>query len=194
MTRGQKTGVAPTRVRRRSVLAAAGACFTMLGQKALAIWEPWAAGMASIATMSKATFSKDREADGMVELVRIHHGKGNGNVKLFWFENAPWPAHFMIYDFPPGASEGVHVHFLDNRNGEGSFDEYYYIISGQGEMEIDGEIVAVAKGDHVHTPLEVAHGIENTHPTEHLRVFLTFIQRGEDPPPFLDPPASRSTG
>jgi mannose-6-phosphate isomerase-like protein (cupin superfamily) len=47
-------------------------------------------------------------------------------------------------------------------------------------MEIDGKIVAVAKGDHVHTPLEVAHGVENTHPTENLRVFLTFIKRGNE--------------
>jgi hypothetical protein len=39
----------------------------------------------------------------------------------------------------------------------------------------------VAKGEHVHTPLDVAHGIENTHPTENLRVFLTFIKRGNEP-------------
>jgi quercetin dioxygenase-like cupin family protein len=71
-----------------------------------------------------------------------------------------------------------------DRNKQGSFDEYYYIISGQGQMEIDGQVVAVAKGDHVHTPLEVAHGVEDTHPTENLRVFLTFIKRGSEPSPW----------
>ena len=114
----------------------------------------------------------------MVEITGIHHGKGKGKARLFRFDDAPAPANFLIYELPPGASEGVHVHYLDDRNQLGSFDEYYYIISGQGQMEIDGEVVPVQKGDHVHTPLEVAHGVENTHPTENLRVFLTFIQRG----------------
>jgi oxalate decarboxylase/phosphoglucose isomerase-like protein (cupin superfamily) len=167
---------APLKISRRDALATAGACFAMLSQKALA------AGAASLTTNPKPTFTKDSEANGMVEVAGIHQGKGKGKIKFFRFDGTPAPAHFIIYDLPPGASEGVHVHFLDNRNQEGSFDEYYYFISGQGQMEIDGEIVAVAKGDHVHTPLEVAHGVENTHPTENLRVFLTFIRRGNEPP------------
>ncbi len=44
-------------------------------------------------------------------------------------------------------------------------------------MEIDGEIVPVMSGDHVHTPLGVAHGIRNTQTDQNLRVFLTFITR-----------------
>jgi quercetin dioxygenase-like cupin family protein len=44
-------------------------------------------------------------------------------------------------------------------------------------MRIDGKDVPVAAGDHVHTPLDVAHGIGNTHREEHLKVFLTFITR-----------------
>lgn len=119
----------------------------------------------------------------MREYPGIHAGKGMGKVKFFPFGGAPAPANFIIYELPPGSSEGVHVHFLDNRNAEGSFDEYYYIVSGKGQMEIDGEIVEVVQGDHVHTPLGVAHGIENTHPTENLRVFLTFIKRGNEASP-----------
>lgn len=156
---------------RRDALAAAGTCFAMLSQKAPAATE-------HAARRSRPTFAKDSEAQGMIEVRGIHAGKGKGGVKMFPFAGAPKPAHFLIYDLSPGGSEGTHVHFLDNRNGEGAFDEYYYIISGRGQMEIDGQIVPVAAGDHVHTPLEVPHGIENTHPTEHLRVFLTFIKRG----------------
>jgi oxalate decarboxylase/phosphoglucose isomerase-like protein (cupin superfamily) len=169
-------------ISRRSAFAAAGLCFAMLSQKARAAMGTNSAGTASPAAAPKTTFTKDSEAQGMVEIAGIHQGKGKGRIKLFRFDGAPAPAHFIIYDLPPGASEGVHVHFLDDRNKEGSFDEYYYIISGQGQMEIDGRIVPVAKGDHVHTPLEVAHGVENTHPTEDLRVFLTFIKRGDEPP------------
>ena len=153
---------------RRDALAAAGGCFVMLSRKALAAAPP------------KETFTKDSEAQGMVEIAGIHEGKGAVRIKWFRFDEAPAPANFIIYDLPPGASEGVHTHFLDDHNQQGAYDEYYYIISGQGQMEIDGQVVAVAKGDHVHTPLEVAHGVENTHPTENLRVFLTFIQRGEE--------------
>jgi mannose-6-phosphate isomerase-like protein (cupin superfamily) len=134
-------------------------------------------------TKPKRSYTKDSETEGMVEIAGIHAGKGKGKIKFFRFDGAPAPAHFIIYDLPPGASEGVHVHFLDDRNKEGSFDEYYYIISGRGQMQIDDEIVAVTQGDHVHAPLEVAHGIENTHPVENLRVFLTFIKRGNEPSP-----------
>ena len=168
-----------SKLSRRQAFAAAGVCFAMLNQKALAGMGSKAAA-ASGAPGSKATFTKDREADGTVGITGYHRGKGRIKTKWFRFDQAPAPASFMVYDLPPGSSEGVHVHFLDNRNKEGSFDEYYYIISGQGRMEIDGEMVPVAKGDHVHTPLGVAHGVENTHETDTLRVFLTFIKRGDE--------------
>jgi mannose-6-phosphate isomerase-like protein (cupin superfamily) len=122
-------------------------------------------------------FSRDTEIGAMTSYDAIHGGKGSVGVKRFPFDGNPSPANFIIYDIPPGASEGVHVHHLDNRNKEGPYDEYYYIISGQGQMRIDGKDVLVSAGDHVHTPLDVAHGIENTHPEEHPKVFLTFITR-----------------
>lgn len=167
----------PTMFSRRAALATAGACFAMASQRALATM-PAAARPAR----GKPRFTKEPEAEGMVEISAIHQGKGKGKARIFRFADQSAPAYFMIYDLPPGASEGVHVHFLDNRNKEGSFDEYYYVISGQGQMEIDGEIVPVVQGDHVHTPLEVAHGVENTHATDNLRIFLTFIQRGGETP------------
>ncbi len=181
MNRKQDGKASPSKLSRRGAIASAGACFAMLNREALAAAGPQMAGVAQPAAPGKAAFTKDTEAIDMVEIAGIHEGKGTGKAKFFRFAGTPAPAHFLIYDLPPGASEGVHVHFLDNRNQEGSFDEYYYIISGQGQMEIDGEIVPVSKGDHVHTPLEVAHGVENTHPTENLRVFLTFIKRGGEP-------------
>lgn len=155
---------APRQITRRGALAVAGACLALLGRAARG------------ATLA-GRYSKDPEADGMADITGLHHGKGTAKAKWFRFAGAPAPANFMVYDLPPGASEGVHVHHRDNRNQEGAYDEYYYIISGEGQMEIDGTIVPVATGDHVHTPLDVAHGIENTHPSEPLRVFLTFIQR-----------------
>lgn len=181
MTEGSKTEEAGTSslLSRRGTLAAAGLCFAMLNHRTAL-----AAVAADPGAPGKPGYSKDRAGEGLVERV-LHEGKGKGMVKFFRFgaASAPSaPSYMLIYDLPPGASEGVHTHFLDNRNDEGSFDEYYFILSGQGQMEIDGAIVPVVAGDHVHTPLEVAHGIENTHASEHLRVFLTYINRGDDPP------------
>lgn len=176
-------------ITRRGAFAAAvtGTCFAMMNRRAFAAdMQMDAAAAAPTTTVSgKATYTKEHESNGMREITGIHEGKGKGKSKMFRWgakaSSAPSaPSYMMIYDLPPGSSEGVHTHFLDNRNKEGSFDEYYYIISGSGQMEIDGEIVKVTQGDHVHTPLEVAHGVENTHPTENLRVFLTFIQRGNE--------------
>ena len=124
----------------------------------------------------KTAFVKDAEHEGMRNYDRVHEGKGNTGVKYFTFDHAPAPANFMIYDFPPGASEGVHVHRLGNAT-LGSYDEYYYVVSGSGQMEIDGQIVSVKAGDHVFTPLDVHHGIENTSASENLKVFLTYIER-----------------
>jgi len=122
-------------------------------------------------------FQRDVDSEGIRQIEGIHSGVGTIGVKFFRFESTPHPANFLIYDIPPGASEGVHTHTLANENGKGAFDEYYYVLSGSGRMEIDGEHVLVKAGDHIHTPLGVSHGIENTAAEEHLRVFLTFIYR-----------------
>jgi len=124
----------------------------------------------------KAQFVKDIEQEGMRSYEHVHEGKGSTGVRLFRFDRAPAPANFLVYDFPPGASEGVHVHRFGNRK-LGSFDEFYYIVSGAGQMEIDGQVVPVKAGDHVFTPLDVFHGIENTSTGENLKVFLTYVER-----------------
>ena len=123
-----------------------------------------------------ANFATDSDLEGLRSRDNVHAGKGTISVKLFPFSKAPSPASFLIYDIPPGASEGVHKHVL-NDPVLGSWDEYYYIIHGNGQMEIDGQIVPVKAGDHIHTPLDVLHGIENTSSSGNLKVFLTYIAR-----------------
>jgi mannose-6-phosphate isomerase-like protein (cupin superfamily) len=149
-------------------LGACGLAFTRLARaQTMDRSAPW---------VRTAKFSKDAERKGMRNYERVHEGTGSTGVKVFEFDRAPAPANFLIYDFPPGASEGVHVHRLGDQK-LGSFDEYYYIVSGTGQMEIDGQIVPVKAGDHVFTPLEAHHGIENTSTTDNLKVFLTYIDR-----------------
>lgn len=120
-------------------------------------------------------FSVESDSTDIHDFEHIHHGLGSLGVRLFGFGGAPAPANFLIYDIPPGCSEGVHVHNTADPS-LGAFDEYYYVIDGTGVMPIGDEIVAVSPGDHVHTPMGVRHGIENTG-TAMLRVFLTYINR-----------------
>jgi mannose-6-phosphate isomerase-like protein (cupin superfamily) len=50
-------------------------------------------------------------------------------------------------------------------------------MEGTGEMEIDGQKVAVNAGDQVFTPNGIAHGIENTAAQGDLKVYLVAMIR-----------------
>jgi len=72
-----------TDLSRRGALAAAGACFAMLAQKSVAA----GAAPAPPAPIpgSKATFARDSDAQGAIEIDGIHQGKGRGKMKVFRF-------------------------------------------------------------------------------------------------------------
>ncbi|HEU4959353.1 MAG TPA: cupin domain-containing protein [Sphingomonas sp.] len=145
----------------------------MAGLAAPAIASP--GGGARALLKSGAPFSVESDRTDIHDFDHIHQGLGSIGVRLFGFGGAPAPANFLIYDIPPGCSEGVHLHNAIDPT-LGAFDEYYYIIAGTGVMPIGDTIVAVSPGDHVHTPMGVRHGIENTG-TDTLRVFLTYVNR-----------------
>ncbi len=145
-----------------------------------------AATLSSLATFKSAHGLEDgpkvsgqvteRDDANLIHYAHVHEGKGVIDVRMFFKdEGYPKPALLLIYNIPPGASEGVHTH----RPGDqkmGSFDEFYYIMEGRGEMEVAGRKFAVKPGDHVFTPNEVAHGIENTS-NALLRVYLVAMIR-----------------
>ncbi len=119
--------------------------------------------------MTSATF--ERETDDVARFERVHRGQGEIGMKYF-FDTArrASPATLMMYVLPPGTSEGTHAH-------RGSYDEFYYIVSGRGEMDIAGEKIRVKKGDHVLTPSGVPHGIRNTAARGDLKVYLVVMRR-----------------
>jgi oxalate decarboxylase/phosphoglucose isomerase-like protein (cupin superfamily) len=122
------------------------------------------------------TYRNDRDDDGTFRYKGVHNGKGAIDIKFFFREDrASTPALLIIYDIPSGASEGVHTHNVGEK--EGSFDEFYYIISGSGEMQIAGQSVPVRSGDHIFTPNGVPHGIENTSRHKNLRAYLVAVAR-----------------
>jgi mannose-6-phosphate isomerase-like protein (cupin superfamily) len=123
------------------------------------------------------TFRYDREDAGVIHYKGVHNGNGAIDIKFFFQEDrAANPALLIMYDIPPGASEGVHTHNFGDKKA-GSFDEFYYILSGSGQMQIAGESVWVRAGDHLFTPNGVPHGIENIGQKENLRVYLVAVVR-----------------
>lgn len=149
-------------IRRRSILTAATSGVVL--------------GAAGIARALTPKFSIESDRDSVRTFHGVHEGLGSVDIRMFDFAGAAAPANFLIYDIAVGASEGVHVHNLTDPK-LGAFDEYYYVLEGRGKMLIHGEPVMVSAGDHVHTPLEVAHGIANIDDTHRLKVFLTYIDR-----------------
>jgi mannose-6-phosphate isomerase-like protein (cupin superfamily) len=122
-------------------------------------------------------FRNDPDRASVLRVPHAHEGKGTIDVKLFFQEeSASKPALLLIYTIPPGASEGVHTHNIGDPK-MGSFDEFYYIISGRGEMQIDGKKLLVSAGDHIFTPNGAAHGIENTAHEGDLKVYLVAVTR-----------------
>jgi mannose-6-phosphate isomerase-like protein (cupin superfamily) len=107
----------------------------------------------------------------------VHEGDGTIEIKRFFgADKVSEPAILLLYNIPPGASEGVHTHNIGDTM-EGSFDEFYYILSGSGEMHIAGETLRVKAGDHIFTPNGIGHGIKNTSTEENLKVYLVAMKR-----------------
>jgi len=121
-------------------------------------------------------FKVERATEGYSKFKAVHEGLGEVGVRLFDFDGAAAPANFMIYDIPPGASEGVHLHNLSDP-GLGPYEEYYYIVSGRGVMTVDDETFPVSAGDHVFAPLDSWRGIANKDGPDNLKIFLTYIDR-----------------
>lgn len=169
-------------IHRRNILAAAafGAVLGPAGIARAGTPALEAAGRHSqeprIARAKTPRFQLESDRKDIRSYHAYHEGLGTIDIRMFNFGRAAAPANFLIYDIPVGASEGVHVHNLTDPR-LGPYDEYYYIIEGQGTMTIDGEKIVVTAGDHIHTPLEVPHGIENMDGDQRLKVLLTYIDR-----------------
>ena len=114
--------------------------------------------------------------DGVVPVANVYGGNGTIEIRYFFRqEEFAAPALLLTYTLPPGASEGVHRHGPGDETG--SFDEFYYVIAGRGEMSIDGESVPVVAGDYVFVANGVPHGIANTSDSHPMKVHLTALTR-----------------
>ena len=111
-----------------------------------------------------------------------HGGKGVIDVTYFFREDgtettAANPVWLLTFSMPPGSSEGVQTHRPGDKEA-GSYDEFYYIIEGEGVMEIGNKPAEVSAGDNVFTPNGVPHGIENTSKGRTLKAYIIGVERG----------------
>lgn len=119
----------------------------------------------------------ENERDGREVLENMRGGPGSVTVRHFRFAGKGAPARFLLLEIPPGAAEGSHVHYADDRNGIGAYEEFYYIIAGCGVATLGDEAYPVAAGDFWHAPLDTARGLANADPEEMLKVHLTVVLR-----------------
>ena len=91
------------------------------------------------------------------------HG-GEGMVKVARiFEKFTTQMQFFHYTvLPPGSSIGLHRH--------GDDEEFYVVLEGNGEMEVDGIKQAVGAGTVIKNEPFGAHGLVNTSMKEDLRI------------------------
>ena len=94
-----------------------------------------------------------RLASASFEHVRAHGGLGH--VETARVYEAAGPLRFIdLTSLPPGTSVGEHTHAGD--------EEIYVIISGRGEMRLDGATVEVGPGDVIRNDPHGTHGLRNT--------------------------------
>ena len=121
-------------------------------------------------------YLKVRERDRIERATGVYRGRGTLDIAHFFrHERLSHPALLLTYKLPPGGSEGMHTHGRKRRCG--SYDEFYFVISGSGCMIIDGESVPVRAGDYIYVGNGAAHELRNTSRCRSLKVHLVAIYR-----------------
>lgn len=101
---------------------------------------------------------------------RLHDGDAPVEAQWYFRTASRLPVAVHRWRFPPGASEGDHVH---RPGGTGELDELYLLVSGRATMTVGGDRVELGPGDAVLAPAGVEHGVRNDgpRPAEFVVVF-----------------------
>ena len=111
----------------------------------------------------------EREADLAVEQAGPHQGEGLTTAFPFFEQAEGFELVFRKRALHPGASIGEHLN---------DKDEIYYILSGRGELMLDGDYREVGAGDAILTRRGSRHGLRQSG-DEDLVIFVVF--RRPDP-------------
>jgi mannose-6-phosphate isomerase-like protein (cupin superfamily) len=117
----------------------------------------------------KTTLIKRQEKMVRQPLPNCHDGEGTLDWTVVLDGEDAEDSHLnFIHDdvLPPGVSIGIHRHAHD--------EEYYYVVSGQGMMTLDGEQFRVKAGDITAVYPGGTHGLEND-TDENLRIIVVSV-------------------
>ncbi len=96
---------------------------------------------------------KQHESEDVIREHGLHEGDGTVTRRRFFQGATKLPVKIEVWELPPGASEGSHVH-----EGDDTLEEFYYFIEGRGVMWVDDKEQVVEAGDAVLAPPGVDHG------------------------------------
>ncbi len=111
----------------------------------------------------------EREADLAVEQAGPHEGEGLTTAFPFFEQAEGLDLVFRKRALHPGASIGEHLN---------DKDEIYYVLSGRGELMLDGDYREVGAGDAILTRSGSRHGLRQSG-NEDLVIFVVFRRPAE---------------
>jgi len=95
-----------------------------------------------------------------------HDGKGEISFRrIATSEDLDGPCNYIDYaEIPPGCTIGRHHHGSDE-------EEFFLILSGEGEMSRDEDVFRIRAGDLIRNPPGGTHGLSNLG-SEAIRLFV----------------------
>ena len=93
-----------------------------------------------------------------------HRGEGTIRITHIFDKFSTKMKFFHYTVLPPGTSIGLHKHKDD--------EEFYVVLKGQGEMEVDGVKQDVTAGSVIMNNPFGTHGLKNTSDTEDLELLV----------------------
>jgi quercetin dioxygenase-like cupin family protein len=113
----------------------------------------------------------------------VEHGKGLFSVKLIDGSCGAGQISMLYGWLKPGAQHARHTH---------DTEELVYVLSGEGEMELDGREFAVRAGDAIRLPKGMLHATRNTHSFNDLVFIAAFSDQIIDAQAWIDVTVDRS--
>lgn len=125
-----------------------------------------AAWFTASAQQTSGGYVLERDAEVAKEEPGTHNGGGT-TIGYSFFRNTPnLKLVFRKRAFKPGSAIGYHLQ---------KEDEIYYVLSGRGEMTIDGKTFEVKPGDAVLTRPGASHGLKQVG-SEDLVILINYEQ------------------
>ncbi len=112
------------------------------------------------------------------EVVKKLNAEENPRVKDFPSEQKPWGQYEILKDSTKFKTKAItidpksQISYQSHKQRE----EHWIIVSGSGEVVLNGETISVKKGSYIHIPQESKHRIRNT---ENIPLEFIEVQMGE---------------